>query len=88
MSDHDINVALLLIAAVSGLAEVAIVWLMIQDRRTSRGLPELQGERLVLAFTLSLGPLIALGLIYQLVPNPWVAIRTRIEQTYPIRLLA
>jgi hypothetical protein len=62
MSDHNINILLLLLAAITGAAEIAIFWMILQDYRKARGKPELSlpNKRWALMGLLSLGPLLAL----------------------------
>jgi hypothetical protein len=69
MSDHGINVALLVIACLSGIAELGIFWMILQDYRKARGVPELPTKRLVLLGTFSLGPLAALLIVYLFASN-------------------
>src|SRR5579863_5126095 len=61
MSDHAISIFSLVIAAIAGLAEIAIFWMILQDYRKARGVPELPTRRLLVLSALSLGPLIAIG---------------------------
>jgi hypothetical protein len=60
MTDHAINVALLLIAVITCLFEAGIARMILQDYRKVRGMPELPLKRLAILSGLSLGPLIAL----------------------------
>lgn len=69
MSDHAINIALLIIGVVTCLFEAGIAWMILQDYRKVRGMPELSPKRLGLLSVLSLGPLLALLLLWLFATN-------------------
>src|SRR5271156_2732093 len=69
MSDHTINLALLIIAVATGLFEAGIFWMILQDYRKVRGMPELSYKRLLILGFLSLGPLVALFVLWMFATN-------------------
>src|SRR5271169_1261027 len=64
MSDHAINLALLISAIVTGGFEAAIFWMILQDYRKARAMPELSPKRWIVLVFLSVGPLLALFVIW------------------------
>jgi hypothetical protein len=76
MSEHAINMTLLVISALSGAAELAIFWMILQDYRKTRGKPELKmpARRWVAMSLLSMGPLIAVFVLNRFIVNQAIVI--------------
>jgi hypothetical protein len=64
-----INLALLILAVVTCLFEAGIFWMILQDYRKVREMPELSPKRLTVLTLFSLGPLLALLLIWLFATN-------------------
>lgn len=69
MSDHTINLALLISAIITGGFEAAIFWMILQDYRKARAMPELSPKRWIVLACLSVGPLLALFVIWLFATN-------------------
>ena len=77
MSDHTINLALLILALVTSIFEAGIFWMILQDYRKVREMPELSPKRLIVLSFLSLGPILALFLVWLFATN----LRPKLETT-------
>jgi hypothetical protein len=64
MSDHTINLAMLAVTVLTFLAEGAIFWMILQDYRRMREMPEVPLRRWLALVGLSCGPLLSLLLVY------------------------
>jgi hypothetical protein len=84
MSDHAINIALLVVGMITGLFEAGIAWMILQDYRKIREMPELSFKRWSLMGMFSLGPLLALFVIYLFGANLRPKVQTQTQQAAAI----